>query len=69
MRLSLRQRQVITLIARDGLTVDSVARALKIHRTTVYQHIEKVARKTGLESRRPRDVCFLAYQRLDNGQA
>jgi len=45
MRLSPRQTDIVTLVARDGMTYDEVAEELGIHISTVRAHIAKVCQR------------------------
>lgn len=63
MKLSERQLEVVTLVARDGATYPEVARALGLHVSTVDVYVQRIVQRSGLRGA-PRKVLFQVYQSL-----
>ena len=60
-----RQRQVIELIAREGMSYAEVAGRLGIHVSTVKVHVDKIVQRSGLDLM-PRKAVFKVYREMAN---
>ncbi len=60
MTLSTRQREIVELVGRDGLSYKAVARKLDISYSTVKVHVACLSRKLG-STRRPREAIIEYY--------
>ena len=63
MTLSPRQREIVELVGRDGLSYKGVARSLGISVHTVRTHVEGICRRTETDGRPPREHLILLYAR------
>lgn len=61
--LSPRQREIVELVGRDGLTYREVGEALGITRKTVEAHISVIVRKADLRMRQREVLCHLWSER------
>jgi len=60
MILSSRQRQIVRLVGRDGLSWSQVSRETGCHPSTVREHVKRVAYKLAIK-RKPREAMVVAY--------
>jgi DNA-binding NarL/FixJ family response regulator len=58
--LSPRQREIVELVGRDGLSWKAVTRTLDIHISTVKNHVAAIRERTGCE-RTPREMLTELY--------
>jgi DNA-binding CsgD family transcriptional regulator len=58
--LSKRQREIVLLVGRDGLSWSAVARAMQCHPSTVRAHVKRITCKLAID-RKPREAMVVAY--------
>ncbi len=62
MTLSPREREVMVLVGRDGLSYRDVAERMGLHEGTVRTYVNRIMRKSGM-SRRAREAMVVLYMR------